>query len=167
MLRLLTFIRPFSLIGHGNGAGCGFTKQTELIEKLLQRIDQLEKRVTELETVRPAQPTVALGVSRGSYPCASASGSDGPRPWSTCRPVGDLSFTPAFGLWRHKLYGEWTPGTHGSFNEGQFILHMTSALSSRVNYFGELSFDRPRPMRAAELRRRRFNVEMERSINPL
>jgi hypothetical protein len=31
------------------------------------------------------------------------------------------------------------PGSRSGFNEGQFILHFSSALSPRVSFFGELS----------------------------
>ncbi|PYT30137.1 MAG: hypothetical protein DMG58_15030, partial [Acidobacteria bacterium] len=31
------------------------------------------------------------------------------------------------------------PGSHSGFNEGQFVLHMNSALSSKVSFFSELS----------------------------
>jgi hypothetical protein len=55
-------------------------------------------------------------------------------------------------------------GDPGGFNEGQFILHLTSALSSRVNFFGEISLTARRDAGLGSPAASGFNVEVERSI---
>ena len=131
--------------------------QAELIQQLLQRIDRLEKRVTELEGSRPEQPPpattataepAAMGHVHGttmepalSYPSLKLSG------------FGDLNYSAST-----------QPGTHPSFNEGQFILHLTSALSSRVAYFGELSLTARTDGGTGSPPATGFNAEVERSI---
>jgi hypothetical protein len=50
------------------------------------------------------------------------------------------------------------------FNEGQFVLHMASALSPRVNFFGELSFTPRTDAGAGNPAATGFNAEVERLI---
>jgi hypothetical protein len=56
------------------------------------------------------------------------------------------------------------PGAHSGFNEGQFILHMTSALSSRVAFFGELSLTARSDAGTGSPAAAGFNAELERGI---
>jgi len=149
-------------------------RQTELIEKLLQRIDQLEKRVTELETARPvaavttaattaattvaiAPPETALVPAGPMHEHESVGGTplDAPAtsPALHLSGFGDINYTASD-----------RPGTHGGFNEGQFILHMSSALSSRVTYFGEVSLTARTDAGTGTPPAGGFNVEVERSI---
>ncbi|HEX4274175.1 MAG TPA: hypothetical protein VHZ74_02420 [Bryobacteraceae bacterium] len=146
-------------------------QQNELIQQLLHRIDQLESRVTELEATRapgarpagivsPATPAappaspVAAAVANGghdhgtpieaattTYPSLKLSG------------FGDINYTASD-----------RPGTHAGFNEGQFILHFSSALSSKVTYFGELSLTARTDAGAGTPPAAGFNPEVERSI---
>src|SRR5207253_7321460 len=55
-------------------------------------------------------------------------------------------------------------GAKSGFNEGQFILHLSSALSSKVSYFGELSFTARADAGMGSPPAPGFNVEVERSI---
>ena len=50
------------------------------------------------------------------------------------------------------------------FNEGQFVLHLASALSPRVNFFGELSFTPRTDAGAGTPAATGFNAEVERAI---
>src|SRR3989449_6827443 len=50
------------------------------------------------------------------------------------------------------------------FNEGQFVLHLASALSPRVNFFGELSFTPRTDAGAGSPAVTGFNAEVERAI---
>jgi hypothetical protein len=135
--------------------------QAELIQQLLQRIDSLEKRVSELEGARPEQaapvPAPATTATAAapvlvhdhgtlmepaiSYPSLKLSG------------FGDLNYVASS-----------QPGTHSSFNEGQFILHLTSALSSRVAYFAEISLTARTDAGTGTPSATGFNAEVERSI---
>src|SRR5438270_4106899 len=111
----LSLISPVSRAQSSNAPG-----QTELIQQLLQRIDRLERRVAELETTKtaaapvlaPAPAVVAAGHDHGapiepptSYPSLKISG------------FTDIDFSASD-----------QKGTRSGFNEGQFILHLSSAL---------------------------------------
>ena len=50
------------------------------------------------------------------------------------------------------------------FSEGQFVLHMASALSPRVNFFGELSFSPRADAGTGSPAATGFNAEVERAI---
>ena len=138
---------------------CGFisdhaqstdTVTRELVQTLLTRIDTLEKRVAELEheksttAARPAPPAdhvtaaeaahaqhdqVVMEGAQPSYPSLKMSG------------FSDFDFSgtdlraPAVGYSQQTLLRP-----QSGFQEGQFILHFSSALSPRVSFFGELSF---------------------------
>jgi hypothetical protein len=144
-------------------------KQTEMIQQLLRRIDQLETRVTELESARPAAlvertparvPEGAISAASPATPGPAAGHDHGaPIEPPTSYPslklsgFGDINFTASD-----------RPGSHASFNEGQFILHLSSALSTRVTYFGELSLTARTDAGAGSPPAGGFNAEMERSI---
>jgi hypothetical protein len=133
--------------------------QAELIRTLLTRIDQLEKRVAELEgkagapaaplTPAPAPPVEPEPVvhDHGSMPSSSV--------FPAMRWTGftDLNFSATD-----------QRGSRSGFNEGQFILHVSSALSSRVSYFGELSIVARTDAGLGAPPAPGFNVEVERSI---
>jgi hypothetical protein len=53
---------------------------------------------------------------------------------------------------------------HSGFNEGQFVLHLNSALSSKVSFFGELSLTARSDAGTGTPPATGFNVEVERSI---
>jgi hypothetical protein len=56
------------------------------------------------------------------------------------------------------------PGSRSGFNEGQFILHFSSALSPRVSFFGELSLTARADAGTGTPPAPGFNVEVERSL---
>jgi len=159
MARILLSFFAAALLANAQAPDPG---QNELIRQLLQRIDRLEKRVTELEgthVVEKAPPTapaehdhMAMGTAPGgttgvpsdaapTYPALKLSG------------FGDINYTASD-----------RPGSKASFNEGQFILHMSSALSSRVTYFGELSLTARTDAGSGTPAAGGFNIEVERSI---
>jgi hypothetical protein len=142
--------------------------QAELINRLLARVDELEKRVAELETSRgPAGGTVTRAevspapfVAAAPTPAPSAAHDHGtliepPTTYPSLRisGFGDVNYAAST-----------QPGTKSGFNEGQFILHLTSALSSRVAYFGELSITARTDAGAGSPPAPGFNVEVERSF---
>lgn len=152
--------------------GTDAARQAELIDKLLQRIDQLEKRVTELETTRPVTPGLAAVPAPAPQPLVSAAPASPvmtatAHDHDTAPPVDAGSTTP---MLRLSGFGDINytasdrKGTHGGFNEGQFILHISSALSSRVSYFGELSMTARTDAGTGTPPATGFNVEVERSI---
>jgi hypothetical protein len=143
----------------------------ELINKLLARIDGLEKRVAELEkgnapakAMVPAtqaiheaheQPPVPAGAAEAApvYPSLKISG------------FGDVDFSAndlhsaATGFGAQTLLSP-----HSGFEEGQFTLHLSSALSSKVTMFGELTLTARSDAGTGSPPAAGFNAEVERVI---
>jgi hypothetical protein len=142
--------------------------QTEQIRILLERVQQLEKRVADLET-KPAAAAAAespVNVAAVTKPeKAEAAPPPGPvqghqhetaetqasvgqmevhYPSLQIRGFGDVNFSATD-----------QRGTNSGFNLGQLDLHLASALSRKVTYFGELTFN-AQPTG--------YTVEVERSI---
>ncbi len=135
--------------------------QADLIQALLARIDKLEKRVAELET--------KSGVAAEPKPVAEAPvmhdvaihdhDHEAPPtiPYSSPR----LRLT---GFSDFNFAATDQHGAKSGFDEGQFILHISSALSSRVSYFGEISLTARTDAGMGSPPAPGFNVEVERSI---
>src|SRR5258708_5497039 len=142
--------------------------QTEQIRILLERVQQLEKRVAELETKTSAAagpaPDAPAPLPAAPKPrMAQAAPSPGPvhqheptesqtttrqlearYPSLQIRGFGDVNFSTTD-----------QRGAISGFNLGQLDLHLASALSHKVTYFGELTFN-AQPTG--------YTVEVERSI---
>jgi hypothetical protein len=133
--------------------------QADLIRTLLTRIDQLEKRVAELEsksgTVAQVAESQPLATDAAHDHAAAAPASARAESFPSMRLTGfsDLNFSATD-----------QRGAKSGFNEGQFILHISSALGARVNYFGELSFTARTDAGTGSPAAPGFNVEIERSI---
>ena len=151
------------------GQGSPPLDQTEQIRVLLERIQLLEKRVSELETRPPAAaaPTMAAanvpaapkseapeaapppGPGQGHQHEARQEEATAQRmeihyPSLQIRGFGDVDFAATD-----------QKGANSGFNLGQLDLHLASALSRKVTYFGELTFN-AQPTG--------YSVEVERSI---
>ena len=148
MYRLLTQSRELRLIctflllsAAARAQSADPSRQTELIQQLLGRIDQLEKHVTELESARPVQlaqpapgpeavPVASPLVASAGTPARAAAHDHGAPVQPDSYPsfkvsgFGDINYTASD-----------QKGTHPGFNQGQFILHISSALSPHVAYF--------------------------------
>lgn len=152
-------------------------ESNDLIKALLARVEQLEKRVAELEgrpapspapapeppeAVAPPQPPEAPP----SPPEAPPSQPDavpqvhrghpdeqGSAPVSHIAGFSDLNFSTTD---RH--------GARSGFNEGQFVLHLNSRLSSKVVFFGELSFSARTDAGTGSPPATGFNAEVERAM---
>jgi hypothetical protein len=148
---------------------------TELVKALLDRVEQLEKRVAELEgrsgpAAPAAQPAVAAAEPATAAPATATAGSNqvaeappvhmghGRIPQMTVPSTHIAGFSDIdFGATNK-------PGSHSGFNEGQFVLHMSSALSSKVSFFGELSMTARSDAGTGTPPATGFNLEVERSI---
>jgi hypothetical protein len=157
--------------------------QTELIQKLLARIDSLEKRVAELEKDKtPAPVTVAAAAPAAVEPQAPAAAPGGtlhaghdavpvpsdalPQyPFLKIAGFADVDFS-ATNL--HGASGGFGAQTllaqHSGFEEGQFVLHFTSALSPKVTVFSELSLTARSDAGTGATPAPGFNPEVERII---
>jgi hypothetical protein len=150
-----------------------------LVEKLQQRVDALEKRLADLEkggtavaAVRPVttpqaaapaaahdthdQPPIAIPAAEQAaaiYPALKITG------------FADVNFAatnlraPATGYSAQSLLQ-----SRSGFQEGQFILHMSSALSPKVTVFSELSFTARPDAGVGTPAAPGFNPEVERLV---
>lgn len=167
--------------------------QAVLIQKLIERIDQLEKRVNELEgekranaaavpsaagppqmqagpatTAQSASPAVATASAPvpPSAPTESTMGGM-QHPDHEIAPQGPEMTYPSLhlaGFSDIDFASTTQKGSRSGFNEGQFILHFSSALSPRVSFFGELSFTARADGGSGSPPAPGFNMEVERSI---
>jgi hypothetical protein len=139
---------PLVLFGQDRNAS-----QAELIQALLARIDKLEKRVTELESkTAPVTTTEQPPIMASPHEHEAPPGPSG-TPNLRIAGFSDINFAATD-----------QRGSKSGFNEGQFILHLSSALSSKVAYFGELSFTARADAGMGSPAAPGFNVEIERSI---
>ena len=143
--------------------------QTEQIRVLLERVQQLEKRVTELETKPTAAgraTTTAVNVPSPAKPeMAEAAPPPGPGPEHQHEAAEPQAATGQMEVHYPSLqirgFGDVDfsatdqKGATSGFNLGQLDLHLASALSRKVTYFGEMTFN-AQPTG--------YTVEVERSI---
>jgi hypothetical protein len=137
------------------------------VQELLARIDALEKRVEQLEGERkppdsPARPVAVPAVSHdaGSHDgvpqqqAAEQTAAVQPQyPTLELRGFSDIDFSASD-----------EKGTHSGFYEGQFTLHMVSALAPKVSFFSELTLTARPDAGLGTPAAPGFNPEVERSI---
>jgi hypothetical protein len=150
----LSLAAPLALLAQNSAPS-----QADVIQALLARIDKLEKRVAELETKG--------GVTAEPKPVAEAPVVHGVATHDHEAPVAGPYTSPSLRLAGFSDFNFSSTDQHGAksgFNEGQFILHLSSALGSRVSYFGELSFTARTDAGMGSPPAPGFNIEVERSI---
>ena len=149
----------------------------DMIEALLSRIDTLEKRVAELEGERnaaaPAKPTAPaaaltpaeqLHLEHDQPPVLDAA-----QPLSPALRINgfsDISFgaTTQKGAVAGGFGNQTLLAPRSGFQEGQFILHFSSALSQKVSVFSELSLTARPDAGTGTPAATGFNAEVERVI---
>ena len=162
---LLTTLAMVSMSGSVWGqASAPPGDQAELVNTLLERIDKLEKRVSDLEgklacPSPPCEPTVrAARALEGAVAAkqVAAVQNPAPMPEHEQRPplAGEQSTFPSmqirgfadvdFGATDQPSNSN-QPRTFSGFTLGQFVLHISSPLSSKVSFFGETSFTAQQP----------------------
>src|SRR5579884_1734962 len=156
----------------------------QLIQQLMNRIDSLEKRVAELEqeraagAARPPSPPPAPGQPPTPGPAAvheaheqppvpEVSGPEAQPVYPSLKIAGfsDIDFS-ANNL--HAAPAGFQPqtllGPHSGFEEGQFVLQLSSALSPKVTVFSELSLTARSDAGTGATPAPGFNPEVERII---
>jgi len=134
--------------------------QAEQVRMLLERVQQLERRVMELEA-RQAPPQAAT-ISAANGPAAQqlpvqqvaqAPVAAGPEPGQHQHEVQEQQTATVQQMETHfpslqiRGFGDVDfsatdqKGTTSGFNLGQLDLHLASALSHKVSYFGEITFN--------------------------
>src|SRR5947209_15832648 len=166
--------------------------QAVVIQKLMDRIDELEKRVSELESEKRANtgavpspaPIAQTQPAATAPPQTTTSAVASPAPVQPPAPIE--STMPGMQHPDHEIAAQSAEmtypslhiagfsdinfsattlkGSHSGFNEGQFILHFSSALSPRVSFFGELSLTARADAGLGSPPAAGFNMEVERSI---
>ena len=150
----------------------------ELIDRLLARIDGLEKRVAELEKANPTAKTAVPATPAVPATQAMHEAHDQPPPPQLAGPeatpvypslkisgFGDVDFSatnlhaPATGFGAQTLLSP-----HSGFEDGQFTLHLSSALSPKVTMFGELTLTARSDAGTGTPPATGFNAEVERVI---
>jgi len=150
--------------------------QAKLIEQLLARIDRLEKRVAVLE----GNPTDSADAGLVGSPAAEEPKIEPARETRPAihqehvqQPHGQAlsgETQPQYPLFHLAGFSDFNfsatdrSGSRSGFNEGQFVLHMVSALSPKVNFFGEISFTARADAGIGTPRPAGFDPEIERSI---
>lgn len=136
--------------------------QTELIRRLAERIEQLEKRVAELEASKaPVAPAPALAPAHRPVTDIHAEHQ------AQAENAGVQPTYPSLklaGFSDVNLSASSQRGSRSGFNEGQFILHLNSALSQKVTFLGELSLTARSDAGTGLPPATGFNAEVERSI---
>jgi hypothetical protein len=156
---LLTALAIVSLSGSAWGqASAPPGDQAELVKTLLDRIDRLEARVNDLEgklacPSPPCEPVMrAVRAPEGALAAKTVSAPQNPAPMPEHeqRPplAGEQSTFPSMQIrgFADVNFGATDQhGTTSGFTLGQFVLHISSPLSSKVSYFGEVSFTAQAP----------------------
>jgi len=152
-------------------AAWGQSSDPEVIAKLIARIEKLEKRVNELEAEKvaashpaapPAPPASAVAPTMPAMPGMSHGS-----PGEDLAAEHTYSATPKLNLSGFSdlnFVASDQKGSKSGFSEGQFIFHITSQLSRKVSYFGELSLTARSDAGTGSPPAPGFNVEVERSI---
>ena len=149
-------------------------EQAKLVEQLLARIDKLEKRVAVLEgNPRDSADVALVGSPASEEPKVEpAKETSAAIHQEHVQPHGQiLSETqPQYPVFHLAGFSDFNfsatdrSGSRSGFNEGQFVLHMVSALSPKVNFFGEISFTARADAGTGTTRAAGFDPEIERSI---
>ena len=123
-----------------NGQNAPVSEQTEQIKDLLARVELLERQVAELKAAQvasaaPAAPSAQPSVQpvRGSQTQTAQEAvrqSETHYPSLQIRGFADVDFSATD-----------QKGTNSGFNLGELDLHLASALSRKISYFAEVTFN--------------------------
>src|SRR5678816_4054581 len=126
---------------------------TQLVQTLLARVDQLEKRVAELESEKPRPAAAATAAATEPMQMGPLSDPNVAAPSLNLAGFSDFTFAATD-----------QKGIPSGFSEGQFILHINSHLSSKVSFLGEVSLTARSDAGTGVPPATGFNAEVERSI---
>jgi hypothetical protein len=137
------------------------TDQAELIQSLLARIEQLEKRMVELEKKAVAGQTPVATTPKEVAEVVQA---EQPPLLETARGHPMSPSVKFVGFSDFNFSATNQRGSKSGFNEGQFILHLASTLSPKVNFMGEISLTARSDAGTGSPPATGFNAEVERTI---
>jgi len=183
MKRIFQIVSPVVLL-----TSCAFGQSLdpatrELIQSLLVRIDGLERRVAELEQEKTAPQASPATLPNPAPRSAAALEQPAPQPGhdhdqapvpEAAQPSYPLLKITGFSDLNFAANDSHVPVTgfsqqtylqsHSGFAEGQFALHFSSALSSKVSVFGELTLTARPDAGTGSPAAPGFNAEVERII---
>lgn len=156
----------------------------ELIQRLLDRIDKLEKRVAELEhekttpsaapvTPSPQPPPAPVEPGPATHahdqppvpPAAGPENAAPQYPFLKISGFGDVDFSATdLKAAAPHFQAQSLAAGHSGFELGQTTLHLISALSPKVSFFGEITFTARSDAGTGTTPAPGFNVEVERLI---
>jgi len=131
--------------------------QAQLIQTLMTRIEQLEKRVSELEASKPT-PVAATPQPQQAIEPSDLIHSE------SAQPSPEAPNLKIAGFSDFNFGASDAAGTRSGFTEGQFILHLNSNLSPKVSFMGEISLSARTDAGIGTPPATGFNAEVERSI---
>src|SRR6202171_3110436 len=154
--------------GVARAQGSSPTDQAEQVRLLLERVQLLERRVTELEARQAPAPATALSAAN-QVPTPSQTPQQQTAPAGTLAHEHEVQEQAATVQQMEQHYPSLQirgfgdvdfsatdqKGTTSGFNLGQLDLHLASALSRKVTYFGEMTFN---------AQPNGYTVEVERNI---
>ena len=160
---LVFFAMPLAIYSQSTESN----SQTELIRALRERIDQLERRMAQMEDAfaagtpsarlkpetKPETVREKAHVAEHSVATETAPSGESTYPSLKIAGFGDFNFAATD---QH--------GARSGFTEGQFGLHLNSNLSPKVTFLGELSLTARTDAGTGSPPATGFNVEVERSI---
>jgi hypothetical protein len=141
--------------------------QAEQVKALLERVEQLEKRVAELEARATGPSVITASVSTPAAAPKPEVQEEAAKPEPSHQMEGHMDQAAVRQLEPHypnlqirgfadmDFSATDQKGTNSGFNLGQLDLHLASALSQKISYFGEMTFN-AHPTG--------YTVEVERSI---
>jgi hypothetical protein len=132
-----------------------------LVERLLSRLDALERRVAELEGARAAPPAPKAEAPPPATHLHPQALQPAP-PGADIQPTYPALKLSGFADFNFTANNQRT--ARKGFYEGQFILHMSSALSPRVSVFSEVSLSARADAGMGAPPATPFNADVERII---
>ena len=163
---LLVILLSFFAASSAWGRSLPADDQQEQVRALLERVDQLEKRVAELEAKQGASPAPVLTAAEkttvqksepGSAVATAAQAHDHTAQDQTVAQQAEVHY-PSLqirGFADMDFSATDQKGEPSGFNLGQLDLHLASPLSRKISYFGEMTFN---------AHPNGYTVEVERSI---
>lgn len=161
---LLVILLSFLAAGSAWGRSVTADDQPEQVKALLERVEQLEKRVAELEAKQGAAPTSVLTAAEKPTiqkpepeSATAAQAHDHAAQEQTVAQQAEVRY-PSLqirGFADMDFSATDQKGEASGFNLGQLDLHLASALSRKISYYGEMTFN---------AHPNGYTVEVERSI---
>jgi hypothetical protein len=164
--QLLVLVVLFLATGSAWGQSPPTDDQKEQVKALLERVEQLEKRVAELEAKPTASPAPILTAAerapaQKSEPQDATAASAPMHDHAAQEQTAAQQAEPHYPSLQFRGFADVDfsatdqKGTTSGFNLGQLDLHLASPLSRKISYFGELTFN---------AHPNGYTVEVERSI---